>query len=222
MMFCQDVDLLYWDQQIFSNASAGQLVINTSGNISGTVITSSTLTLTDYDVQPGQVVSLTGGTSGLFPVLEVTATTMTISLLSEGLEPDDGSSGSPVLPPTSTGSVTFSIRTLWPYRRVITDQLLAAAGVPSTPVGGITPTLLNPQDFKRACALGSLAMAYSALNAATLVSSAAAASQYEARSTAYSTLFSSALRNIRAELDWNNDGKADELRYLAEIHLRRE
>jgi hypothetical protein len=218
MMFCQDADLLYWNNLIFTTAQIGQLIVSASGTLSGNVITSPlTPDLLTLDVQAGQVVSLTGVIAGLFPILSVTSTTLTFSLLTSGLYPDDGSTGTPIPPYIDSGTVTFVVRTFWSFRRVISDQLLAAAGVPSAPVSGVVPTILNPQDFKRACAMGTLALAYTAM--AELIP--ASASTYNAQANNYSTLFSQAVRSIRAELDWNGDGKADEMRYLGEVRLRR-
>ncbi|HWB54384.1 MAG TPA: hypothetical protein VG722_09330 [Tepidisphaeraceae bacterium] len=217
MMFCQDSDLLYWDSLIFTYTQVGQLVLSSTGTLSDTVI-SVTIDLSQYDVQAGQVAILSGAVSGQFPIQDVTSSSMTISLLSAGLIPDDGSAGHAVNPSLTTGSVAFSIRTFWQYRRIISDQLLAAAGIAPSPAG-VTPTLLNPQDFKRASALGALSLVYDAMAVANIGTSP---THWQDRSDAYSTLYLQAVRSIRAQLDWDGDGKADELRYLGEIVLRRE
>jgi hypothetical protein len=218
MIFCQDADLLYWNSAIFIPGQIGQLIVNATGSLSGNVITS-TLTpdLVTLDVQAGQVVTLAGVISGQFPILSVTSTTLTFSLLSSGLYPDDGSNGTPIPPYIDSGTVTYTVRTFWSYRRVISDQLLAAAGVPIAPVNGASPTILNPQDFKRACAMGTLAMAYTAVAANQTTD----ISIYTDRATMYSMLFTQAVRSICAELDWNGDGKVDEIRNLGEIRLHR-
>ena len=219
MIFCQDSDLLYYNNLIFITSQIGPLIVSAAGTLSGNVITSPlTPDLLALDVQPGQVVSLTGVTTGQFPILGVTSSTLTFSLLTSGLYPDDGSPGTPIPPYIDSGTVNFSVRTFWPYRRVISDQLLAAAGMPIAPANGVLPTILNPQDFKRACVMGTLAMAYTAM--ADVATSNV--SFFTAQAAMYSSLFTQAVRSIRAELDWNGDGKADEMRYLGEVRLRRE
>ena len=113
MIFCQDSDLLYYNNPIFTTSQIGPLIVSAAGTLSGNVITSPlTPDLLALDVQPGQVVSLTGVTTGQFPILGVTSSTLTFSLLTSGLYPDDGSPGTPIPPYIDSGTVNFTVRTL--------------------------------------------------------------------------------------------------------------
>lgn len=217
MMFCQDSDLLYWDVSIFGYSNVSQLVAGSSGTLAGTTISVTGIDLTTLDVLPGQVASLTGAVTGTFPILAVTSNTLTISVLSAGLEPDDGSIGHAVNPVIS-GAIAFNIRTYWPQRRIVSDLLLSAAGIIPSLSTGKVPALLNPQDFKRAAVLGSMHLIYNSLAASYAGGSPA---NWEERAGIYGTLFSQAMRSIRAELDWTGDGNVDQVRYLGEIALRR-
>lgn len=216
MMLCQDSDILYFDPLVFA-ATVGQVIANAGGNISGTVITIPA-GLTGCDLHVNQVASITGVVSGQFVITAFDSTTVTVSMLSEGYQPDDGSTGENVPSFNSSGAVQMVVRTLWPYRRTISDQLLAAAGIPLLPTGP-APTLLNPQDFKRAACLGTLAMAYNYL--AADYAGQSSGPLYLARYQIYVPLFSQAMRSIRAQIDWDCDGKPDEIRYLGEIGLTR-
>ena len=79
-------------------------------------------------VAPNQVIVLTGGTSGCYPIVSVDSPTqLTISVLWDGLMPI---SGDPTPSPIGTTvDLAFVVRTFWPQRRVVSELLLQAAGL---------------------------------------------------------------------------------------------
>jgi len=220
MTFCSDVDLLHWEPRLFVDASAAaQLLLNGNGSISGTTFTLSVGSFASNKIEADQVLVLTGWASGSYPIVSVDSdTTLTFSVLYDGLYPDDGSS--PVaIPIASSGSLGFFIRTFWPQRRIASDLLRHAAGFgPTVDPALANQTILNPQVLRRACALGTLQMIYSAL-AATIPS--ANVTPYSARADIYATLFRQAMRSAQVEVDLNGDGTADEVRPLSLLRFVR-
>jgi hypothetical protein len=214
--FCTDIDLLHWEPNILRDAAfASQTLLAGTGDLAGTTFTLDTVgaSFLASHVEADQVIVLSGGTSGCYPIVSVnSATQLTISTLFDGLFP---LSGNPTpIPVGSAVDLAFVVRTFWPQRRVITELLLAAAGL--DPVLHSVDRVMNPQALRKACALGSLHMIYSALAAA-----AAEPAAYGVRAELYERLYRRALRGARVELDLNGDGAADAVRPLNVLHMQR-
>jgi hypothetical protein len=213
--FCTDIDLLHWEPNILRDAAfASQTLLAGTGDLAGTTFTlDSAGSFLDSHVEADQVIVLSGGTSGCYPIVSVdSATQLTISTLFDGLFP---LSGTPTPSPVATIiDLSFVVRTFWPQRRVVTELLLQAAGLDL--VLDNTSRVMNPQALRKPCALGALQMIYSALAAA-----AVDPSLYGIRAELYEGLYRRALRNARVELDLNDDGAADCARPLNVLQLQR-
>ena len=214
--FCTDIDLLHWEPSILRDAAfASQTLLAGTGDLAGTTFTLDTpgASFTTSHVEADHVIVLNGGTSGCYPIVSVDgATQLTISTLFDGLFP---LSGNPVpIPVGAAVDLTFVVRTFWPQRRVVTELLLQAAGL--DPVLHSVDRVTNPQALRKACALGSLHMIYSALAAAAEEPAA-----YGIRAELYERLYRRALRGARVELDLNGDGAADAVRPLNVLHMQR-
>src|SRR5438094_644962 len=113
MIFCTDIDLLHWEPQLFvAAAMAGQTLISGSGDLAGTGFTIGSGSFTANHVEKDQVIVLSGAVSGSFGIVTVnSASSLTISVLYDGLYPD---TGSPVATPAGSASgLTYAVRTFW-------------------------------------------------------------------------------------------------------------
>ncbi len=214
MSFCTDTDLLHWEPNILKDAAfASQTLIAGTGNLAGTVFTISAGSLIATHIQAGQVIAFTGSYIGCFPIVSIdSATQLTLSVLYDGLFPQTGSA----VPSPSSGAAapSYAIRTFWAQRRIVSDVIQQAAGLNSGELAAAV--ILNSQELKRACALGTLQMIYSALAAASTSPGA-----LNARADLYEKLYRRALRSAKVELDLNGDGRIDTIRALNILELAR-
>jgi hypothetical protein len=217
MAFCTDTDLLYWEPNLFKDAAAvGQTLLSGVASVSGTTATFSGLSLTDGHVRPLDVIYFSGtGLAGAFPIVSVDSdTTLTLSVLYDGLFPTDGSAGAASHVGTAS-SQAFAIRTFYPQRQTVTRLLLQAAGVDPAAVNA-EAAVVDSEVMKRACALGTLQMIYSALAA-----SSTSPTIFLARADLYQQLYRQAMRSARVEIDTDGDGSANVVRLLNEVSLVR-
>ena len=218
MTYCTDIDLLHYEPNIFRDAAfASQLLMAGTGNLAGTAFTIASGSFTAEHVAAGHVVALEGAVAGCYPVVSVDgATQLTVSVMHEGLFPDAGAGvASPV--GTATG-IAFAVRTFWPQREVVSALLRRAAGI--GPEGAsedmAAAEVLNTSVLRRACALGTLQMIYSALAAA-----AAEPANLTVRAEMYERLYRRALAGARVEIDVDGDGVGDLTRVLSVVELKR-
>ena len=214
--FCTDLDLLHWEPNIFRDAAfASQTLLSGSAALAGTTLTIASGSLIAAHASADGVVVLGGAVAGSFPIVSVdSATVCTISVLYDQLFPDEGD---PVPSPIGTASgLTFTIRTFWAQRRIVSELLNQAAGIEPTSDPFNSPQIVNPKALKRACMLGTLQMIYNALAAAT-----GAPDEYAVRADLYQQLYRRAMRSTNVEIDLNNDGVADERRQLNVLRLAR-
>ena len=211
MTYCTDTDLLHWEPNLFNDyAIASQKLLGGTGDLAGTSFTIDSGSLNDAHVQQGQVIVLTGGTTGTYPIVSVDSDTeLTISVLYDALFP---LSGSPDPSPVGTAAdLTFTICTFSPQAKVVSEELLRAAGLAAADADQI----LNPTDLRRACAAGALAMIFRALAVGEdRIELTDKAGQYE-------RLYQRASRSIVLELDFDEDGEIDERRALYVVELQR-
>lgn len=215
-IFCTDSDLLLWEPNLLSEAAiAAQTLIAGSADLAGTTLTLSSGALIDAHVEADQVVVLGGAISGCYPIVSVdSATAMTLSILYEGVAGD----AEPKVPSgigSATG-LTFSVRTFWAQRRVTSELLGQAIGLTPGTEAEATTTILNPEALRRACVLGTIHMIYSILSAAV-----EAPEVYAIRTDLYQRLFRRELRNAIVHLDCDGDGRADIVRRLNVVTLKR-
>jgi hypothetical protein len=216
MVFCNDVDLLNIEPSICKDAAfASQLQLSGSGDLAGTTFTLSSGSLNAANVAAGQVIVLSGGPDGCFPIVSVDSDTqLTLSVMYDGLFPDTGPGvASPIATATGLG---FAIRSFWPQRKVVSDLLTRAAGIgpeTNTPAGA---TILNPLAMRPACVLGTMQMIYNALAAV-----AAQPASLSLRADLYERRFRRALERARVEIDLDGDGKADVAKTLNVLEFRR-
>jgi hypothetical protein len=215
LTFCNDIHLLHWEPNILRDAAfASQTLIGGTGNLAGSTFTIAAGSFLAAHVAQDQVIVLTGGTAGSYPIVAIdSATQLTLSVLYDGLFP---TGGDPMpSPPGTANDLTYAIRTFWPQRRIVSELLLQAGGIdPSDP--DIEQKILNPHALERACTLGTLHMIHSALAAA-----AENPDNLNDRARLYEGLYRRALRSATLKLDLNLDGRLDTLRRLNVMDLER-
>jgi len=210
--FATDIDLLHWEPAIMSDAAGvAQTLLSGTGSLSNTTFTLDAGSLTDAHVTTVYAITLGDPINGSFPIISVNSDTeLTLSVLYDDLyaDQDNAQPNSSI----SGDAVSFAIRTFWPQRQSVTDQLLAAAGVDAADISQI----INAPMLRRPCVLGILQMIYNALAA-----SATDPANFLARADLYERLFQRALRATIVEIDTNRDGIADVKRPLGVVQLRR-
>jgi hypothetical protein len=217
MIYCNDVDLLRWEPQLFRDAAmASQVLLSGSGDLDGTALTLAGGSLGDAAVRAGDVITFADPVGGSFAVVDVVSDTeLMVSALQGALFPADGSAVPPV-PVGSATAVGFTIRTFMPQARIVSDMLRQAVGAEAPGEPGETVTILTPEAMKRPCILGTLQMIYSAMAAVSGDSAALAV-----HADLYRRLYGRALRHMAVELDTNGDGVADLRRSPAVVCLIR-
>jgi hypothetical protein len=219
MVFCNDVDLLYWEPDLLKEAAlASQMLDTGSGDVDGTAFVASTGgSFIDQKIEAGQVIVLSGTISGCFAITAVTdATHLQISVLYDELFPQSGSAPPSVGVGTASG-LTYVIRSFWAQRKVVSELLMQAVGIVPGTSEEETAVILNPQALRRVCALGTLQMIYSALAAA-----ATEPAQLNVRADLYERLYLRALLAAQVDLDLNGDGLVDSRRCPGLVRLARE
>lgn len=218
MPFCTDTDLLSYEPLLFRDAvAAAQTLLAGTAAVDGTLVTLPAPGPVAASVVAGDVITFTGtALAGCYPILGVGAdSTLTISVLHQGVYPEEAVTAGDVLPsPSLVGSAAaqpFVIRTSFPQRRIVSQMILEAAGL-----GAVEAAVVNPRELARACALGTLQMVYGALAAVAGDPIVPAA-----RADLYGALFRRALRAARVEVDTDGDGKADDVRRLNAVTLVR-
>jgi hypothetical protein len=218
MTYCTDIDLLHYEPSIFRDAAfASQLLMAGTGNLAGTAFTIASGSFIDEHVAAQQVLALEGAVAGCYPIVSVdSATQLTVSIMHEGLFPESGAGvASPI--GTATG-LAFAVRSFWPQRQVVSALLDRAAGIGPDAVADelAAAEVLNVSALRRACALGTLQMIYSALAAA-----AADPSNLTVRAEMYERMYRRALAGATVEIDVDGDGRGDLTRVLSVVELRR-
>jgi hypothetical protein len=214
--YCTDLDLLHWEPNILRDAAfVSQTLISGTGDLAGTDFTIAAGSFSDAKVATDQVIVIGGDVNGCFPITAVkTTTSLSISVLYDELI--DGETRTPARAGSAT-AVPFAVRTFWPQRLVVSELLAQAAGAGQSRNGEAPAAILDAVSLRRACVLGTLQMIYSAL--------AAAAEEDEPhfgiRAELYERLYRRAMRSARVAMDLDGDGKADVVRALNVLDLRR-
>jgi hypothetical protein len=218
MEFCNDIDLLYWEPNVLADAAfVSQTLDAGTGDLAGTAFERTTgAAFTDAGVAAGHVLVLSGAIAGCFPITAVPGPDeLEISVLYDELFPSTGAPP-PALAYAIAAGVTFAVRTFWAQRRTVSDLLLQAVGIVPGTAEAATASVLNPQALRRACALGTLQMVYSAVAAA-----ADEPASFNIRADLYERLYRRALRHAQVDLDLDGDGRADCRRSPGLLRLQR-
>jgi hypothetical protein len=219
MEFCNDVDLLYWEPDVLKDAAfASQTLVEGTGDVAGNVLTRTAgPSFTEQGVAAGQVVVLSGSAVGCFAVTAVSGpSALILSVVHTDMLPSGGPAAPAISPPAATGAA-FVVRTFGPQRRLVADFLLASLGVVPGTAGAASAVVMNPQALRRASALGTLQMVYSAMAAA-----ASEPGRFAVRAELYERLYRRALRQAQVDLDLDGDGRADARRSPGLVRLVRE
>jgi hypothetical protein len=216
MIFCNDVDLLHWEPNLFRDAAfASQVLLSGTGDLDGTTFTISSGSLSAAHIAANQVIVLSGAINGSYPIVSVDSDTqLTLSVMYDGLFPDEGE-GEPS-PPGSASGLSFTIATFFPQRRVVSNLLVRAAGIGAECPGLEQAQIINVEALRRPCALGTLQMIYNALAAVAEVPT-----PLSIRADLYERLYRRALNQARVEIDLDGDGKADLARLLGMLEMTR-
>jgi len=211
MTFCTDIDLLYWEPDLFRSAAfASQLLLAGSGSLSGTTFTIDAGSLLEAHVAAGQAIVLGGAIDGCYPIVSVnSATELSLSVLYEGLDVLPGPVG-------SAAGLSFAIRTFWPQRKLVSDMLRLAAGVGAESGAPAEAAIANPEALRRPCALGTLHLIHSAMAAAS-----SEPGRLAIRAELYERLYRRSLMRTRVQIDVNGDGLAERVRHLGLIEMAR-
>lgn len=210
-MFCTDTDLLRWEPQIPAEAAfSTQTLLNTTGSVSDTTLTIASGSFEAARVRAGFIACLSGAVSGCFPIVSVdSAVACTLSVMYDGL---DEAPPLPVSPGSSAG-LTVAIRSFFTQRRIVSDLLSRMAGVEP----GGPRSIVNVEDFRKPCVLGTLHMIYNAMSTASFENRA----DLLIRAELYERLYRKSLRSVVAEVDTDGDGIANCRRHLRVIHFAR-
>jgi hypothetical protein len=205
MIYCNDVDLLRWEPQLFRDAAmASQVLLSGSGDLNGTAFTIASGSFSDSAVRAGDVITLEAPIAASLAVVAVVSDTeLTVSVLQGDLFPSDGSAVTPVGAGLATG-VGFSVRTFMPQARIVSQMLRQAVGVELPGNFDPPPAILTPEAMTRPCVLGTLQMIYSAMAAV-----AGDSAMLAVHADLYRRLYGRALRTMAVDLDTNGDGVAD-------------
>lgn len=192
MTFCTDTDLLHWEPSLLADAAfASQSRIAGTGSLSGSTFTISSGSFLSANVQPRDVIILSGAIAGCFPIASVdSATQLALSVLYDQLFANESPAPSPI--GTATG-LNYIIRTFWPQRKIVSDLLLHTAQIDPE---DSSLTIVNPDALRRPCSLGTLQLIYSALAAA-----AEEPSDLQVRADLYERLYRRSLRRVRIEIE---------------------
>lgn len=212
--FCTDIDLLDWEPNVLRDAAfVSQTLLTGEGELSSEMLTIASGSFDDAGVKAGHVAVVGSELKGCFPIVAIeTAQSLKVSVIYEGLGDDPIEPKSPPL----SGTVPFVIRTFWPQRVVVSELLAHAAGIGVARTGETPAAIVNPQTLRRACALGTLQLIYSALAAASTDEP-----QYAVRAEMYERLYRRALRGATVDIDLNGDGEPDARRMLSVLTFRR-
>ena len=219
MIFCNDVDLLYWEPDVLKEAAFASQTLDVGiGDVAGNLFTATSgLSFEDQQVAAGQVIVFSGAMSGCFPITSVSGPfSLKFSALYDELFPDGGSPPDPIGVAAVSG-VDFVIRTFWAQRKVVSDFLSQAVGIVPGTAQALTASVLNPRALRRAATLGTLQMIYNAMAAA-----ASEPAKFSLRADLYERLYRRALRQAQVDVDLDGDGKADVRRSPGLVRMARE
>ncbi len=220
MTFCTDTDLLHWEPDLLDDAAfVSQFLTTGTGALADNLFTSTSGAGFDSAaIEPGLVLILSGALAATLPIVGVeSADELRVSVLYNDILGQSGDAASPFNTLAGAG-LTYIIRTFWAQRQIVSDFIRQAAGLNRVaPEGQSAPTILNPADLRRVCALGTLQMIYSALAAA-----ATEPARLNARADLYERLYRRALRQTRIDIDTDGDGRANTRKSLGIISFSRE
>jgi hypothetical protein len=219
MIFCRDVDLLYWEPDVLREAAFGsQTLMAGTGNLAGPGFTPTTGgAFTNQHVVAGNVITFSGAAVGTYAITLVDGPfTLYLSAIYDELFPTTGTPPTPVASQTANG-VAYVIRTFWAQRRVVSDLLMQAVGIVPGTAEAATAAVLNPEALRRPCVLGTLQMIYSAVAAA-----ASEPARYAVRAELYERLYRRALLAAQVDLDLDGDGRVDVRRSPGLVRMVRE
>lgn len=220
MTFCNDTDLLYWEPDVARDAAfASQTLATGTGDLAGTAFTRTAgASFLTQQVAPGQVLVLSGTAVGCYVITDVpNSTQLAISVLHNEMFPTTGSPASPVGASADATGATYAIRTFWAQRQVVSELLMQAVGLVPGTLDSEASVILNPESLRRACALGTLQMIYSAVAAA-----ASDPAKFSLRADLYERLYRRALIRAQVDLDFNGDGRVDVRRSPGLVRMVRE
>src|SRR5688572_11277597 len=93
MTFCTDIDLLYWEPNLFRDAAfASQTLLAGIGDVAGSTFTIDAGSLATSHITANMVIAITSGSvAGCYPIISVnSATQLTLGVLHDPLFPEDG------------------------------------------------------------------------------------------------------------------------------------
>lgn len=205
-MFATDRDLLIFEPRLFFDVAwtAQLLVSATGGSIdsAGTTLTLPSATFDALGIDVGHVVL--AGSAPLEVTARLSATTLSVSRLR--------ASTSDLVLPASTGSnLKIEIMSFAPQQGVVHDQLLRSIGIEPEATQGpgiVTQSdITNPGAFVRAESFGALHLIFS--SAAALVGES---QPMWVKAQLYRNRFTTARRELVAQIDLDGDGQPDATR----------
>ncbi|MCC6321353.1 MAG: hypothetical protein IT438_07955 [Phycisphaerales bacterium] len=204
-----DRDLLALEPALFRDiAFLGQVLFRNNVSLTSGVLTAAAGSFADSQLAPGHIIVIDDLP---LEILErSSATTAVISLLRAEID------APPIVPANFTARPGLVV-TFAPQIALIHAELLHLLGLSNPAEGDPTEAdILNPADLRRAEALGTLHLIYSAAGA--LVGPDSPAGR---RADMYRLRFNAERRRLRIHLDTDGDGQADAIRTPAVTPLIR-
>jgi hypothetical protein len=205
---CNDRDILKYEQALFGvNFPANQVIAaGTAGVLAGTTFGVSGADFVSAQVEAGDCVylkSADGKLDGVYEIVAVdSATQLCVSVLRADSEAD------PIAPPAGS-DVTYRISTFKPQIAEVSLRLMEYLWIkPGETIGEIVADeILNSDEVRQLCAMGTIATAYRAL------ASGAEGDNFKSKSQEYERLFGEGMERCRVAIDKDGDGVADSIRY---------
>ncbi len=215
MRFCDDVDLLKWEPELFKDLAWMSQVLCQSddGALQGSSFSTSSGNFSECGVSAGQVIYLcdsVGKVDGCYEVVSVdSATELTISVLRANK--DDAVVGVPA--DVGTGTLTFRICTYGPQAEIAGEILLNYFGMRVADVS--QSSILNVEDLRLVSVFSVLSSVFAGLYGNK------SQQGYRDKSQYYRGMYHLARGRLALELDVNSDGVAETVVKAGEVELRR-
>jgi hypothetical protein len=204
---CNDRDILKYEPALFGvNYPPNQVVAaGTNGVLAGTTFSASGANFISAGVEAGDCIYLKSADGKLDGIFEIAAVDSATQLCVSVLRGD--SQSNPISPPIGTQmtGVTYRVSTFKPQIADVSLRLMEYLQSESKDISA--DELLNTDEIRQACAMGTIATVYWMLAAGPDDTNLWSKAQH------YEQLFGNGMERCRLAIDKDGDGIADDVRY---------